>query len=212
MREGGVPRSYVLLVAGVLLALLALFAIAELLHVPWLTDAGARMHEARAATAIAGVTLLVADVLLPVPSSIVMTAHGALFGVAIGTLLSLAGSVGAAVAGYAIGRCGGPLLARRVPADERARADRLLARWGLVAVIASRPVPLLAETVAIAAGASAIGAGRVAVAALAGCAPAAALYALAGDRAGGFTATLLVFCGALVLAAAALLAGRRLGA
>src|SRR5205085_4569107 len=130
---------------------------------------------ARAATAALGVALLVADVVLPVPSSVVMTAHGALFGVALGTLLSLAGSVGAAVAGYAIGRRGEAFVARRVSPAERARADRLLGRWGVVAIVASRPIPLVAETVAIAAGAARIGAARVALAALAGSLPAALL-------------------------------------
>src|SRR5215211_6626130 len=50
--------------------------------------------------------LLVVDVVLPVPSNLVMIAHGALFGVAIGTFLSLVGSIGAALVGFAIGQRG----------------------------------------------------------------------------------------------------------
>lgn len=207
--ERGSGVRYTWLVAGVLVALLALFTIVETLHVPWLTDAGDRLQDARVGTALAGVTLLVVDVVLPVPSSVVMTAHGALFGVLLGTLLSLAGSVGAAVAGYAIGRRGEPFVDKRVRADERARADRLLARWGVVAVIASRPIPLVAETVAIVAGLSGIGARRVALAALAGSFPGALLYAVAGAAAGGFAATALVFAGALLLAGAAMALSRR---
>ena len=49
---------------------------------------------------------------------------------------------------------GGPLLSRLVPPEERARANDLLDRWGEMAVVATRPVPILAETVAILAGAS----------------------------------------------------------
>src|SRR5690606_9981872 len=112
--------------------------------------------------------LLVVDVFVPVPSSFVMVAHGALFGPWLGTLLSVAGSVGAVLLAYAVGRAGGPLVERLASAEEKARADRLVRRWGAVAVALSRPVPLLAETVAILAGASGIGWLRAALAALAG--------------------------------------------
>ncbi len=81
-----------------------------------------------------GVGLLIADVLLPVPSSIVMIAHGALFGVVYGTLLSLIGGTGATLVGFALGRRGGPLLARVVSREERTRADCLLRRWGALAI------------------------------------------------------------------------------
>ena len=88
-------------------------------------------------------------VALPVPFSLVMVAHGALFGVAVGTtLLSVVGSTVAALVGFALGRRGGPLLTRLVPPEERVRADRLLTRWGTLAIIVTRPVPLLAETTA----------------------------------------------------------------
>src|SRR6185436_4502816 len=102
---------------------------------PWLSHGGVF-------AAIFGVGLLIADVLLPVPSSLVMVAHGALCGVALGTFLSLLGSVGAALFGFAIGRRGGKLLERVVTQEERARADKLLARWGALAIVVTRPVPL----------------------------------------------------------------------
>src|SRR5436190_208419 len=54
--------------------------------------------------AITGVALLIADVFLPIPSSLVMIAHGALFGTAIGALLSPTGSVASALVGFALGR------------------------------------------------------------------------------------------------------------
>ena len=49
-----------------------------------------------------GVGLLVADIVLPVPSSVVMLAHGALFGVIPGAALSLLGRTGNAVVGAAV--------------------------------------------------------------------------------------------------------------
>ncbi len=125
------------------------------------------MSDGGAFAAVVGVGLLVGDVVLPVPSSLVMLAHGALFGVGLGTLLSLLGTVGAAVAGVWIGRRSERLLG--VPAGERRRAQDLVDRWGAVAVVATRPVPVLAEAVVIMAGAAGASALQVAAAAAGGC-------------------------------------------
>jgi len=188
-------KRYLLVVGGMVAFFLLLFAAAELLGLRLLTDPTPWLSRGGAAAACVGVGLLVADVLLPVPSSLVMVAHGALFGVTAGTLLSLAGSAGAALLGFATGRRGGRLLERLVTPDERERADRLLKRWGTLAVIVTRPVPLLAETVAVMAGASSMGWGRMTLAALAGSLPPALLYAITGAAVANFeSATLVFFC------------------
>jgi membrane protein DedA with SNARE-associated domain len=111
--------------------------------------------------------------------------------------------------GFWIGRRGGKLLQRLVPPEERARADRLLRRWGTLAIIVTRPVPLLAETVAIMAGASPMGWGRTALAALAGSLPPALLYALTGASAGKFHNTVLMFVFVLLMTGFFWLVGRR---
>lgn len=188
--------------------LLTLFLLVEALNVTLLKEPSFWLEQAGVLAGFAGVCLLVSDVALPVPSSLVMVAHGALFGVAIGTLLSLVGSTGAALVGFAIGRRGGPLLARLVPAEERRQADRLLIRWGMLAIIVTRPVPLLAETTAIVVGTSPLGWGRVALAALAGSVPSALLYALTGAVAASFQNGALVFGPVLLVASAFWLVGR----
>ena len=71
---------------------LLLFLLVEWLQVPLLTDPSRWLERGGGWAALLGVGLLIADVVLPVPSSLVMIAHGALFGVAWGTLLSLVGS------------------------------------------------------------------------------------------------------------------------
>ena len=164
-------KRYWLLTGSMMVLFLALFGIAEWLRVPILTDPGPLLAQGGWIAAAVGVGLLVADVVLPVPASLVMILHGALFGVVGGTLLSLAGALGAALFGFWIGRRGGPLLARLVPEDERRRADALLQEWGDLAIVVTRPVPILAETMAILAGASPMGWGRMLLATLAGCAP-----------------------------------------
>lgn len=201
-------KRYALLAAAMMILFLALFGLAEWLHVPLLTDPDPWLSRGGWIAAAIGFGLLVSDVLLPVPSSLVMIAHGALFGVVGGTLLSLAGSLGAALFGFALGRRGGPLLTRLIPADERRRADALLQRWGNLAVVVTRPVPILAETLSILAGASPMGWGSMIAATLAGSLPAALLYAATGATARNLDSVAWVF--ALVLAVAGLfwLAGR----
>src|SRR4029079_7504242 len=103
-----------------------LFGLAEWLHVPLLTDPDPWMAHAGWAAALIGIGLSIADALRPVPASLVMIAHGALFGVVWGTVLSLIGALGAGIFGFWLGRRGGPLVDRLVPADERRRADALL--------------------------------------------------------------------------------------
>jgi uncharacterized membrane protein YdjX (TVP38/TMEM64 family) len=147
------------------------------------------------------VTLLVIDTVLPVPSSIVMVTLGGLYGPVLGTLLCLLGRVGMVLVGFAIGRRGGPALALLIPQHERARADLLLERWGVLALVISTPVPLLAETVAILAGASSIGWRRAALAAIVGSTPEAVVFALSGaiardmEHATVIWAALLLFAG-----------------
>jgi len=189
---------------------LLLFFVVEALGVQLLTDPTPWMRHGGVLAAGLGVSLLIADVLLPVPSSLVMVAHGALFGVLIGTLLSLLGSVGAALFGFAIGRHGGRLLERIVTPAERARADKMLARWGTLAVVVTRPVPILAETVAIMTGTSSIGWARMALASFAGSLPPALLYALTGAAYANFQSLVLMFVATLLVAGSFWLIGRLL--
>ena len=198
-----------MIMGGMLVFFLCLFFLVEALGVPLLVDPTPWLNHGGALAAALGVGLLIADVLLPVPSSLVMVAHGALFGVLGGTLLSLLGSTGAAVFGFWIGRRGGRLLESLVAAEERARADLLLDRWGALAIIVTRPIPLLAETVAIMAGASPVGWGRTALAALAGSLPPALLYALTGAAVANFQSASLMFAFVLLVAGIFWVVGRR---
>ncbi|MEY2484249.1 MAG: hypothetical protein QOH88_3181 [Verrucomicrobiota bacterium] len=202
-------KRYLMVMGGMILLFLALFFLVEALGVPLLVDPTPWLNQGGLWAAALGVGLLIADVLLPVPSSLVMVAHGALFGVAIGTLLSLLGSTGAAVFGFWIGRRGGKWLERLVPLDERDRANRLLERWGLLAVVVTRPIPLLAETVAIMAGASPLGWLGTTLAALAGSLPPALLYALTGASAGRFQNTTLMFLFVMVITGIIWMLGRK---
>jgi uncharacterized membrane protein YdjX (TVP38/TMEM64 family) len=203
-------KRYAVAGAALCLFMLALFGLAQLLDVPVLADESPDLGSAGAGAALAGVALLVGDVLLPVPSSAVMIANGALFGPVVGALLSLVGSQAAALVGFAIGRRGGPLLERAVSPAQRERTAAALERRGAVAVVVSRPVPVVAETVTILAGASGMPLRRFALAALVGSLPPAVAYALAGSLATRFSESVVVFAGVLLLAGLFWFAERRM--
>jgi len=101
--------------------------------------------------------LLAADIVLPVPSSLVSTAAGALLGFAPGALASWVGMSVGALVGYALGRKSAP---RWLNGDDLARLERARARYGDWAVVLLRPVPVLAEASCVFAGASAMPMGR----------------------------------------------------
>ena len=162
-----------------------------------------------------GVGLLVVDVVLPVPSSVVMLAHGALFGVVPGAALSLLGRTGNAVVGVLIGRGAGGFLGRRTvrrAGSDGGRGARLVRRWGLTAVVLTRPVPVLAESTLVAAGAMGLRPVRVIGAAVVGALPEAVLYAVAGDVAASYANGAIVFAAVIVLAAGAWAVSTRLEA
>lgn len=157
------------------------------------------------------VLLLVSDVFLPVPSSLIMILNGALYGPWLGACLSVVGGVGATCAGYALGRGGTTVVRRWVSDAELERARLFFRRWGILAVIVSRPVPLLAETVAIMAGLSGWGFGRTLLSALGGVLPVAIIYALSGAMASQQDYGLLTFFLVMGIGAAAWWIGRFAG-
>jgi len=195
-------RRYILLVLGLCTFFLITFGIVSAIDVPLLTNPGS-------VSAIVGVALLIADVVLPVPSSIIMFAFGAAFGFWGGTLLSMTGAIGASLAGFAIGRGGRETVRRFVRDDEFDRASSLLDRWGTLALIVTRPVPILAETTAILAGTSPIGWLRMTLACALGSAVPAILYAWAGSTARKPAEGTIVFLIVLAFSGVVWLIGRR---
>ena len=92
---------------------------------------------ARAGTgggAIAVVTLLAADLFLPIPSSLIMVLSGAVFGVLWGSLFSLVGSIGGEWLGFELVRRCGRRASRRwwattSSSDSAACSNGMVRRW-----------------------------------------------------------------------------------
>jgi uncharacterized membrane protein YdjX (TVP38/TMEM64 family) len=193
-------KRYAWMMAGLLLFFLALFGLAESLQIPLLTDPTPWLKKSGPWAMAIGVGLLVLDVLFPIPSSVIMVANGALFGPYLGALLSLIGCMGASAFGFVLGRTGAPWLRRLVTSQEKAHADALLERYGTLAIIVTRPLPLLAETTVIMAGTSAMKWRSLFLATILGSMPACVLYAIAGATSATYTSGLILFTSVIALA------------
>lgn len=97
------------------------------------------------AFAVGSGLLLLSDIFLPVPSSVIMYLNGFVLGVVRGTVLSLVALQLAATVGYYAGQLG----TRWVGV---AGAEALLRRYGDVAILLSRGVPVLSESICLMAG------------------------------------------------------------
>ncbi|MEP4077942.1 TVP38/TMEM64 family protein [Haloferula sp.] len=101
----------------------------------------------------AGIGLLVSDVVLPVPGTVVMSALGWIYGALLGGLLASAGSVCAGLVAYGLCRALGERMARRLLGDIDFEKGKLLfAQGGGWMVALSRALPILPEAVACTAG------------------------------------------------------------
>lgn len=92
--------------------------------------------------------LLVSDIFLPVPSSIVMYLNGVFLGFFKGFAVSMISANAFAVTGYLVGKYSS--LAFKTESD--AVSDRFLKNYGHFAIIITRGIPVLSESVCIVCG------------------------------------------------------------
>jgi uncharacterized membrane protein YdjX (TVP38/TMEM64 family) len=197
--------------AALLLAMLLLFFAVQALQLPFLAeDTSFLLSQEKWVAGLAGIGLLVADVVAPVPSSVVMLANGMLFGPVWGSALSMAGGLGAAVVGYSIGIRGERAGKRWLGDKSLARANSFFLNYGMMAVIVSRPIPILAEAVSIIAGISRMPARKFLLAAILGLLPTAVVYALAGAYALNLKSGLYAFLAVIAIAGMVWALGRLL--
>ncbi len=101
----------------------------------------------------AGILLLTADLLLPVPGTVVVSALGFIYGTVLGGLIAGIGLMCAGLAGYGVGRLFGERLARRWLGDrDFEKGSLLFAKGGGWVVALSRALPILPEAVSCMAG------------------------------------------------------------
>ena len=175
----GWGRALGVLAASVIVMSVPFAIVGELPGERWLSA-----HDAHA-TAFAGMgaLLLALDVVLPIPSSLIGVMLGGRLGLAPGFVCCLSGLVMGHYAGYWLGRLAPERWAARIPSAPS---------W--LGVFLSRSVPVLAEALAVAAGATRMPFRQFALAALLGNAIYAAVLAATGAALlpGGWYLTALI--------------------
>ena len=140
-----------------------------------------------------GIGLMIADVFLPIPGSVVMAAMGIVYGPLIGGLVAATGSILAGISGYGLCRLLGTELATKLTGEKGMRqAEGLFDRWGGWLVVASRWLPILPETVSFLAGLARMPFPKFLLALLCGSTPLGFAYATAGHLGGGNPAVTLL--------------------
>ncbi len=104
---------------------------------------------------LVGVGLLIGDLLLPLPSTVIMSALGYLYGIWFGGALAALGSIGGGLTGYGLCRLLGQRAAVALAgARDLDRGRTLFEQHGAWLVALSRWLPILAEAIACLAGLS----------------------------------------------------------
>lgn len=156
------------------------------------------------------VVLLLADIVLPIPSSFVLASTGFLLGAVWGTVVCFIGLSCAAAAGYAIGRWAGePVCLRIVGRAELNRFASLSQRHGDALLVAFRAMPVLAEATTLLAGTTRMPVWRFALLVSIGNAVVAALYAGIGALSADRSSLVGVAVAAMVLPVLVMLVMRR---
>lgn len=132
-----------------------------------------------AALAVFG--LLAVDVLLPVPSSLVMILSGAVFGVGAGASIAFAGSLAGNWLGFELSRRYGVGIATRLlGTTDLERMRGTVARYGAFAILLTRPLPVVMETLSVVAGLGDMKRSAFLFASILGTLPICVVYAYAG--------------------------------
>jgi len=132
----------------------------------------------------AGAGLLIADLLLPVPSTGIIGGMGAVLGFAPAFLWGWLGLCLSGCAGYSLARLGGPRLADRLASPaEQIRYQALFNSLGGLAIVITRLLPVLPEVLSVLAGLYRMRFSAFFLATLLGSIPPALVYSWLGARA-----------------------------
>jgi uncharacterized membrane protein YdjX (TVP38/TMEM64 family) len=174
-------RTFALIAAVVAAVVLSKLLVENVLGIRLEPLAASWIARAGGGSAATIVALLAADLFLPIPSSLVMILSGAAFGVVWGSALSLVGSIGGEWLGFElVRRYGRRVSSKMVGDDELARLSRVFARHGAAAVVVTRALPVVMETMSVVAGLSAMRRRTFLVASAIGTVPIVIVYAYAG--------------------------------
>lgn len=136
---------------------------------------------------------LAIDVLVPVPSTIVMIASGALFGSVLGGILAVVGSSSCAIIAFQVSRkMGREKVIRWIGQKDYENLSTLMQKYGGYAVVLTRTVPLAMESMSFIAGLTEMKLKNFVLMCLIGYTPFAFLYSFVGASAKELSSTYTV--------------------
>lgn len=129
----------------------------------------------------AGLLLLVSDLALPIPGTVVISALGYIYGVLVGGAIASVGLTLAGFVGYGVGRlCGEGFAKKWLGEKDYERGQRLFSNGGGWVVALSRTLPILPEVISCMAGLVRMPFGRFAAALACGSIPMGFVFAAIG--------------------------------
>lgn len=175
-------RSIWLMIGIAALFLLSWGLFGESLEVAWnvgtLTE---HFEQAKNWAWLLGILLLLADLLLPIPGTVVMSVLGAVYGFWIGGLIATAGSMLAGILGYGVGRFFDEKFAKRwLGEKDFEKGKTIFDKSGAWVVAVSRALPILPEVLACMAGLLRMPFGKFVIALACGAVPMGFLFAWIG--------------------------------
>jgi uncharacterized membrane protein YdjX (TVP38/TMEM64 family) len=152
--------------------------------------------------------ILSSDILLPVPSSIIMFGNGAVLGITAGTALSMASVIAGHMAGFGAARLSRNFAPRFLTSPRKQEADRIFEHYGPLSIIITRGIPVLSEAITLLGGMRQMQPLRFLKLNILGYLPVCLLYSIFGHYATGKQAFLWAFAGSILIAGIYWLAGR----
>lgn len=202
MMKKVVIRNSVLLVLLVLAVILIPFFLSHEYFDGWTQQILRTFEEHPLLTATLLGILLLSDILLPVPSSIVSTGAGFLFGFVNGSLISFIGMTLGCVLGYFLGKGSGKLMSW-LDENTKNSMESFFKRSGNWSVVIARPIPVLAEGSVFFAGISRMNFSSFMWSTSLANLGISMVYAAVGTYAVSVNSVLLAFSGAIILPALA---------
>ena len=100
--------------------------------------------------------LLTSDIVLPIPSSLVMILNGKVLGVFSGAALSLVSGVLSSCIGFYFGRKANAFIDRFFSQSEKEMSRKLFDRFGNIAIIISKALPIISEAISFVSGTASV--------------------------------------------------------
>jgi len=156
--------------------------------------------------AVLSFIILVSDIILPVPSSIVMYLNGAILGFAGGFLLSFVSVILSSITGYFIGRGSSAVL----KSEADISANKIMEKYGYPAILLTRGIPIISESICIVCGFNKFDFATYLMMNIVGYVPICLVYSYFGSIALNKNLFLISFGGSLLITFVLWLFGRRI--